>query len=146
MNHDLLDVFRQHSIRVFADGPELVLRGKATPDVVAYARKHKAEIMALLTKPKAPPPPAKPLDRRPIALAALRAVERDPAVQFKVWRAAMRHEQDWGFLVQDHGYPVGWFLLSHIDNFLRLHHGRGIATEEMPDGQITHWEIVEIKP
>ena len=47
----ILDVFRRRGIKVLADGPELVLRGKKsvlTPELLAYAKEHKQQILILL--------------------------------------------------------------------------------------------------
>ena len=110
---------------------------------------NKAAILDILkapTKPKAPPPPAKPklTDRRQIALAALQAVEHNAATQAKVWQAARKLEQDWSFL-QEHGYPAGWFALSHVDNYLRLTYGKAICVEETPSGDVYWWNIEAAK-
>jgi hypothetical protein len=47
----ILDIFRQRGIKVLADGPELVLRAKKsllTPELLAYAKVHKQQILILL--------------------------------------------------------------------------------------------------
>ena len=102
---------------------------------------NKPALLALLATP-----PAKPIDRRQIAWECLLRCEPDAAARARVWRAAEQHEKDWRFLVLRHGYPLGWFLLCHVDNHLRLHHGKGITTEELPDGTIVHWKTVEVTP
>ena len=51
MTTTILDVFRRRGIKVLADGPELVLRAKKsllTPELLAYAKVHKQQILILL--------------------------------------------------------------------------------------------------
>ena len=83
-----------------------------------------------------------PLNRRNIAWQALLKLEPDAATRAKVWRQAEQEERNWGFLVRNHGYPAGWFLFAHVDNHLRLHRGKGIATESV-DGDVAAWWIVD---
>lgn len=50
----ILAPFIAHGIHVHADGPELVLRGRLTTEIMAYARKHKPEILATLRRQQSP--------------------------------------------------------------------------------------------
>ena len=83
-----------------------------------------------------------PASRRSIAWAALSRLEPDAAIRAKVWQAAQVEERNWNFLVREHGYPAGSFLFAHVDNHLRLHRGKGIATESV-DGDVAAWWIVD---
>ena len=87
----------------------------------------------------------KPLDRKTIARMSLIQAGVKVDIAVKVMAAAERHEKDWAVLVRDHGYPVGWFVLAHCDNWLRLNCGKGIATEKLPDGTIASWTIASVK-
>ena len=135
----LLDYFRARHIAVRADGPDLVLKGLLTPEILAFGREHKEAILAELHRQATP----KPLNRRGIARQALADAGVPVPKASLVLQAAENFERDWRFLVKDHGYPDGWFLLSHTDNWLRLNCGKGIAME-MVDGEvITHWTLID---
>lgn len=86
--------------------------------------------------------PTVPLSHRDIARMALDQLEPDAGIRAKVWKDAEREERNWSFLIRDHGYPIGWFIFSHVDNYLRLKHGKGIATEGTGDG-IDRWWICD---
>ena len=135
---DVLDIFTQRQVQVHADGPELVLRGNLTPEILAYAKAHKPEILAELRR-RSPPVCH---NRRKIALAALVKLEPDAAIRAKVMAAAEKEERAWSFLVKEHGYPAGWFILNHVDNWLRLNKAKGVAVEG-PGDTITHWWLVD---
>ena len=110
-------------------------------DFLLELRAHKAEILALL-RAQAAKAANTPATRRNIAWQALNRLEPDAAIRAKVWRQAEQEERNWGFLVREHGYPAGWFLFAHVDNHLRLHRGKGIATESV-DGDVVAWWIVD---
>ena len=135
----LLDYFRARRIAVRADGPHLKLKGLLTPEILAFGREHKAAIMAELHRQAMP----KPLDRRGIARRALADAGVPAGEAALVLQAAEQFERDWNFLVKYHGYPDGWFLLCHADNWLRLKRGKGIALEIVDDEVISHWTLVD---
>ena len=108
------------------------------PDTLELVRRHKRELLTELRRQT--PPVAH--DRRRVAMAALARLEPNPAIRSQVLAAAEREERGWSFLVRDHGYPAGWFILSHVDNFLRLTHRKGIATEG-PGDVVSNWWIFD---
>ena len=110
---------------------------KPTPQLLAWIEKHKSALLAELRR-QAPPIH----DRRKIATAALAKLEPDASVRAKVLADAERQERAWAFLIRDHGYPVGWFVLMHVDSWLQLHHGKTIAVEG-PGDSILHWWICD---
>ncbi len=111
---------------------------KPTPQLLAWIERHKPAILAELRRQA----PLMSHDRRKVAVAALAKVELDAPTRAKVLADAERQERAWAFLVRDHGYPPGWFFLTHTDSWLQLHHGKTIATEG-PGDTITHWWICD---
>ncbi len=112
----------------YAHVPQCTLSTKNLPDQVPAALPARA--------PQA-------LTHRSVALAALNRLEPDPATRTKVWQAAQVEERNWNFLVREHGYPAGWFLFAHVDNHLRLKHGKGIALEGFAD-EIASWWLCDV--
>ncbi len=117
------------------DGPADV----ATDDLLAEMAAHKGAILAELSRQVM----LKPLDRKTIARMSLIQAGVKVDIAVKVMATAERHEKNWAFLVRDHGYPVGFFILNHVDNYLRLHCAKGISTEELPDGTLTSWTLID---
>ena len=109
---------------------------KPTPQLLAWIERHKSALLVELRR-QAPPTH----DRRRIAMAALAKLEPDAPTRARVMADAERQERGWAFL-RNHGFPPGWFFLTHTDAWLRLHHGKGIAVEGVGDG-IDRWWLTD---